>query len=96
MVRKAINRLPFYQFDNLKRHLPHLASVSEFMTSHLYLGGLWVTVSGLPEQLASLSQEAKLEVVIRVLKTVIDSLEETESMKNNGFALMGPSYGING
>ena len=46
IVRTAIARNPFFTFTSLKRYCPHLTSVSEFMTSEDYLGGLVITFKG--------------------------------------------------
>ena len=46
IVRTAIARNPFFTFTSLKRYCPHLTSVSEFMTSEDYLGGLAITFKG--------------------------------------------------
>ena len=46
IVRTAIARNPFFTFASLKRYCPHLTSVSEFMTSESYLGGLAITFKG--------------------------------------------------
>ena len=46
IVRTAIARNPFFTFASLKRYCPHLTSVSEFMTSENYLGGLAITFKG--------------------------------------------------
>ena len=46
ILRSAIARNPFFTFASLKRYCPHLTSVSEFMTSEDYLGGLVITFKG--------------------------------------------------
>ena len=46
IVRTAIARNSFFTFASLKRYCPHLTSVSEFMTSENYLGGLAITFKG--------------------------------------------------
>jgi len=76
VVRKAMQRLEFYEFSNLKRLLPNLTSIKEFMESDSYLGKVRVEVSGLPEQVNNLTVENKLDAVIQVLEnisSVIDS-----------------------
>lgn len=70
IIRKAINKLDFYQFSNLKKLLPNLTSISEFITSADYLGKIKLDVSGLPEQIASLSPKEKLEASIKVLESI--------------------------
>jgi type III restriction enzyme len=70
IVRKAINRLAFYQFSNLKKILPNLHSISEFITSDAYLGKVTLDVSGLPEQINNLSPKEKLEASVKVLENI--------------------------
>jgi len=70
IIRKAINRLEFYQFSNLKRLLPNLKSVSEFITSNDYLGKIKLDVAGMPEQIANLSPREKLDAAVKVLEDI--------------------------
>ena len=70
IVRKAINKLDFYKFSNLRVHLPNLKSISEFITSANYLGKVKLDVSGLPEQIENLTQREKLEATIKVLEDI--------------------------
>lgn len=70
IIRKALNRLEFYQFSNLKTLLPNLNSVTEFITSNDYLGKVKLDISGLPQQIKNLSQEEKLEASIKVLEEI--------------------------
>ena len=46
IVKSAIARNPFFTFTSLKRYLPHLTSIREFITSENYLGGLAITFKG--------------------------------------------------
>lgn len=70
IVRKAINRLIFYKFSNLRVYLPNLKSISEFITSEDYLGKVKLDVSGLPEQITNLTPREKLEAAIKVLEDI--------------------------
>ncbi len=70
VIRKAINKLEFYQFSNLKRILPNLNSVSEFITSNDYLGKIKLDVSGLPEQIKNLTSKEKLDASVKVLEDI--------------------------
>lgn len=70
IVRKAMNKLEFYQFSNLKKLLPNLKSISEFMTSNDYLGKIKMEVSGLPKQINNLSPKEKLEATVKVLENI--------------------------
>lgn len=74
VIRKAINKLDFYQFNNLKKHLPNLNSISEFITSPDYLGNVKIEVEGTKEQVANLSPQEKLDVTIKVLQDIAQAL----------------------
>lgn len=70
IVRKATQRLDFYEFDNLKRHLPQLSSMAELITSERYLGQIKLEVSGLPEQIENLTPDEKLDAATQILDTI--------------------------
>jgi type III restriction enzyme len=74
LVRSAINKLPFYQFANLKRHLPELSSISAFITSPDYLGSIRLEVYGLEAQLENLTQKEKLDITIRLLEQIAERM----------------------
>lgn len=46
VVRSAIARNPFFTFANLKKYFPNLPSISNFIVSKDYLGGLEITFQG--------------------------------------------------
>jgi len=70
IIRKAINKLEFYQFSNLKGILPNLNSVSEFITSNDYLGKIKLDVAGLAEQIKNLTPKEKLDASVKVLEDI--------------------------
>ena len=70
IVRTALQRIEFYEFSNLQKYLPNLKSVTEFITSDSYLGKIKIEVTGLPEQVANLSPDEKLDAVIQVLNEI--------------------------
>lgn len=70
VIRKAINKLDFYRFDNLQKYLPNLKSISEFINSENYLGKINLNVNGLASDVINLSPQQKLEVAIEVLEGV--------------------------
>lgn len=70
IVRKAINKLDFYKFDNLQKYLPNLKSISEFINSDNYLGSKSINVNGLAEHIENLTLNQKLEIAIEVLNEV--------------------------
>jgi len=80
LVRKALNKIEFYRFSNLKKFLPNLKSVTEFIEKEEYLGKVQVEVFGTAEQLKDLTPEQKLGAAVKVLGqiTEIISSEKTE------------------
>jgi type III restriction enzyme len=70
IVRKALNKLDFYKFSNLKGYLPNLKSISEFITSENYLSRVRLEISGLKEQINNLTPKEKLDAVIKVLDNI--------------------------
>jgi type III restriction enzyme len=74
IIRKALNKLDFFQFNHLKKLRPKLTSITEFITSPDYLGSIKVQIQGLPKQLANLSPDEKLDTVISVLENISTDL----------------------
>jgi len=70
VLLKAVQRLDFYTFENLKAYLPHLKSVHELLTSPDYLGTVKVEITGSPAQIANLKPEEKLYAALKVLEHV--------------------------
>ena len=70
ILQKAVQRLEFYEFTNLKAHLPNLQSVHEFITSDRYIGNIRVEVSGTPEQIENLSAADRLQAATQVLAEI--------------------------
>ncbi|WP_136419541.1 DEAD/DEAH box helicase family protein [Herbaspirillum sp. ST 5-3] len=89
IVRKAIQRLEFYEFSNLKGYLPKLTSVQEFITSDKYLGRVKVEVSGLPDQIKNLTPDEKLDATTQVL-TVISEVIASDKIEYKGSKKFSP------
>lgn len=66
----AMDANDFFHFANLQTYLPQLASVSQFVTSNTYLGGLTVSVRGLPDDLDNLTARQKLDIAQYVLHQI--------------------------
>ncbi|WP_243356786.1 DEAD/DEAH box helicase family protein [Bacillus litorisediminis] len=50
ILRKAIQRNKFFQFSNLKKYMPNISSIKDFIESPNFLGGVTLTVR-LPNEL---------------------------------------------
>lgn len=60
----------FFHFAKLRAYFPQLSSASQFVTSETYLGGVTVTVRGLPDDLDNLTARQKLDIAQYVLRQI--------------------------
>lgn len=74
VIRKAINKLPFYRFNNLQRYYPKLSSVSEFINSPKFLRDIKITINGDNELVTNPDQEVKLKSVVKILEEIAEIL----------------------
>jgi type III restriction enzyme len=79
IIRKAMSKLPFYYYSNLKTIFPQLNSVSEFISSADYLGLIRLKVTGLPNQLTSLTPEEKIGTSIKTLQDISTALSANKT-----------------
>ncbi|MCB0018834.1 MAG: hypothetical protein KDE09_13675, partial [Anaerolineales bacterium] len=75
LVRKAINKLAFYRFDNLKTYFPHLESITQFITAKDYLGQVQIEVIGATGQVDHLSPVDKLDTTLQVLTRLTSEIQ---------------------
>jgi len=75
IIRKALSRLEFYQFNNLKSYLPNVNSITEFITSNNYLGKINLEVEGQKHKIDSLSPDDKLYIATEVLHRISENLQ---------------------
>jgi type III restriction enzyme len=66
----AMDANPFFHFANLKHYFPQLGGASDFMLSEAYLGGVVVSVRGLPNDLENLTAHEKLDIAKFVLSQI--------------------------
>jgi len=64
IIRKAMAKLDFYKFSNLKKYFPDLNSSKEFIES---LKKINVSITSLRERLSNLTPDDKLKVCLNVL-----------------------------
>ncbi|MCE8164025.1 MAG: DEAD/DEAH box helicase family protein [Candidatus Moeniiplasma glomeromycotorum] len=80
VVKKALYKLDFYSFSNLKKYFPNLETFDEFITKNEYLGEIKINVSGLTFQLeGSLSPEQELETTTKILNQIASDLSSQNS-----------------
>ncbi len=63
VIHKALCRNGFYHFSSLRRYLPCLTSIREFITSRTYLGKVKVRLTGTYERLQNLTPDDELYAV---------------------------------
>jgi type III restriction enzyme len=68
IIRKALQRLRFYRFNNLRKYFPNLKSLSQFISSEDYLAQLQVHIEGSRQLLNDLKPEDKLFVMVEALE----------------------------
>lgn len=87
ILRKAMQKIEFYEFKNLKKHLPNLQSAHEFMTADRYIGNIRVEVSGAPEQVANLTIGDKLHAATQILAEISEVIasDKLEYKGTTGF-----------
>lgn len=80
-IKKAIQRLEFYRFDNLKLFIPLLKSIKEFI-----YGEKWLNASNL-KLFLTIPKEYKVENITsdELLKVTIELLREYESKFKSGY-----------
>ncbi|MCM3784925.1 DEAD/DEAH box helicase family protein [Neobacillus mesonae] len=80
-IKKAIQRLDFYQFDNLKKYLPLLTSMKEFI-----YGEKWLNAGNL-KLFLTVPKEYKASDISpnEILKVTIDLLKEYEVKFKSGY-----------
>ena len=79
IIRKALNKLEFYGFRNLKEYVPRLKSISEFISSDDYLNSVVVEVHGNQTQLDNLNPELKLAILINILQKISREIQSGTS-----------------
>lgn len=74
VLRKAIQCIEFYEFSHLRKHLPNLKSVQQFLTAPEYLGGVKVEVSGPMGTVQAMKPDQRLSVALQVLHDLAEVL----------------------
>lgn len=73
--RKALDKVEFYRFSNLKQYFPSLKSVDEFLTSDAYLGEVDIEIYGLKDRLNNIDNHDKYEVALDAFKELAGKIE---------------------
>jgi type III restriction enzyme len=77
--RKALDKIDFYKFSNLKTYFPLLNSIDEFITSDDYLGQADIEIYGPKERLDHLDNHEKFEIALPVFKELAGKIQANTS-----------------
>jgi len=93
VIRKAMARIEFYQFNNLKSFLPNLSSVRELIESDKYLAKVKCELTGQKTKLDNLLPDERLRIASKVLLELSEKLQSekiefrgTEEFEPHGVA----------
>lgn len=75
VIKKAMQKLPFYTFSNLTKYYPNTNSIDDFITSNSYLGSQCIEISGRTTNVTELTQEEKLNCALHILQTLQPNIE---------------------
>ncbi|WP_452222406.1 DEAD/DEAH box helicase family protein [Lacinutrix salivirga] len=70
IVRHALSQNPFFYFANLEHYFPNLNSLTNFIESEAYLGGLSITFNGTKIRLLELSNLDYLQATQKLLQSI--------------------------
>jgi type III restriction enzyme len=73
--RKALDKVEFYRFSNLKQYFPSLKSIDEFLTSDDYLGEVDIEIYGLKDRLNNIDNHDKYEVALDAFKELASKIQ---------------------
>jgi type III restriction enzyme len=70
IIRFALSQNPFYYFENLETYFPNVESLSNFIESKAYLGGLEITLNGTQSRINETSNFDYLLSIQKLLQTI--------------------------
>ncbi len=79
IIRKALNKLPFYRFNNLQHYFPDLESMSDFISCDKFLNKIRLQFTGNTEQVESPTNEMKLAAVLSALEEIAKLILENHT-----------------
>ena len=71
ITRKALDRFPFFNFENLLSYFPHIKSIDEFITNEKYLGGITLEIIASENEYSSSVLFRKLIGIFELIKNDI-------------------------
>lgn len=70
IIRYGLSQNPFYYFDSLERYFPNVESLSNFIVSNDYLGGLEITFNGTKTRLEEITNFDYLMAIQGLLQSI--------------------------
>jgi type III restriction enzyme len=70
IVQNALARNSFFKFSQIIHYFPHINSLTHFIDSEDYLGGVEITFQGDSKDLYNLSRQHQFEAVLSLLKQI--------------------------
>lgn len=89
VLRKAVQCVEFYEFARLRKYLPQLHSIHQFLTAPEYLGGVKVEVSGPLGMVQNLNPDQRLDVALQILHDLANVLA-SDKREFKGSAVFKP------
>ena len=74
IILKGLNKIPFYQFNNIRRFFPSVKSMDSFVSDDKYFGGISVEVTGLQKDVSNIPPNQKLEIVVSIATKIADEI----------------------
>lgn len=74
IILKGLNKIPFYNFESIRRYFPSIKSMLHFVTDSNYLGGISVDVTGLEKDTKELTSHQKLDIVIDIANKIANEI----------------------
>ncbi len=75
VIKKALQKLPFYTFSNITKFYPNAISIDEFITSNSYLGSQNIEIRGRTTKVSELTQDEKLNCALHILQSLQPDIE---------------------
>lgn len=75
ILKKAMNKIPFYHFNSIKRYFPSVKSTDDFIEKKL--SEIEVVVSGLEKDIKDLVPKHKLAISLSFLNSIAEEIHQT-------------------
>ena len=75
LIRYGLTKNPFYYFDNLEKYFPNVESLTNFIVSKDYLGGLEITFQGTEARLEEINSSDFLMATLALLQSIEDEIK---------------------